>query len=356
MNRLSHLLQSLPPPARNGVIIGGALILSAVFLMLFGWLLYELGAMFINLAFSLGLRGLGNLLVDILNTDAVAILTWLVLTFAFLRFAKRRGFIMGMDSLLWRPGLPAWGGASPAPMQAFGTIPIALLDNDGKLAFKTAFGDLGGANILPLREIPKGAKLVAVEDRASVTVELPSAIQYWWTLPYGAAPALFFIAYLPLGGILGGMLAVQSSALLGFVWAGLGVVLAVFAGVMTFFILRRLTHPKIRIHVTQEAVHLGKLMIPRDANFGGIWAGGEQTAQRESDGKSMHPVTSFKREGMMWTELRVSYGRWGETLPYMMPKDEAYDYVLWLAEILEWVSKPDARENIPEAGIRAQAF
>lgn len=356
MNKLSHLLQSLPPPARNGVIIGDALILSGLVLMLFGWLLYELGAMFINLAFSLGWRGLGNLLADILNTDAVAILAWLVLAFAFLRFAKRRGLIMGMDWLLWRPRLPSWKASPPAPLQASGTIPLALLDDDGKLAFKTAFGGFTGGNVLPLRDVPKGAKILAVNERESVTVELPTAIQYWWTLPYGAAPALFFVAYLPLGSILGGMLAVQSSALLGFVWAGLGITLAVVAGVMTFFSLRRLTHPKIRIHVTQEAVHLGKLMIPRDANFGGIWAGGEQTAQRDSDGKSMHPVTSFKREGMMWTELRVSYGRWGETLPYMMPKDEAYDYVLWLAEILEWVSKPDARENIPEAGIRAQAF
>lgn len=356
MNRLSQLLQSLPPPARNWVIIGGALILSALFLMLFGWLFLEVGVWLINTLFWFQLDALGYMVSAIVLSDLTVIIVWLGLAYLLLRIARRRGTIQGMDWLLWRPRLPTRTPSIPAPLQASGTIPIALLDNDGKLAFRTAFGGLGDGNVLPLRDVPKGAKLVAVNDRESITVELPTAIRYWWTFPYLAAPLLCVFVFLPVGGTIGVYFALQANAVLGLIWPVLGGAVAILAGVMTYFGLRRLTHPKTLFHITQEAVQVGKIVIPRDEHFGGLWSGGEQMMQRKPEEQSMHPVKGFKDDGMFWTPLRVTYGRWGEPLPYMLPKDEANDYILWIAEILEWVSPPEERANIPEAGIRAQSF
>jgi len=123
---------------------------------------------------------------------------------------------------------------------------------------------------------------------------------------------------------------------------------------LVFFIwLQKITHPTITIQITPTEIHVGDLQFDR-ADFHGFRTGNSESSG-EGDKSSWTP-DGIGHNQLMWTALRPQIGRWGEELPYMVPKTVAHDYVIWLNEVAAHVGAPAPKQTAPEEGRREQRF
>jgi hypothetical protein len=78
-------------------------------------------------------------------------------------------------------------------------IPIPILDNERKMSSKATFKawGFGSTNKIPVRDVPKGVKVIQI-NRENAEIEIPTAIKYWWAVPYIAVVPFYFFIALPL--------------------------------------------------------------------------------------------------------------------------------------------------------------
>lgn len=67
-------------------------------------------------------------------------------------------------------------------------------------------------------------------------------------------------------------------------------------------------------------------------------------------------VESWDAKGVGFKTLRLSYGPWGEDLPYMANAYHAIEYVNWMNAIIAEVGKPAPAATDVGSGRREQAF
>ncbi|WP_208352870.1 hypothetical protein [Pseudaestuariivita rosea] len=205
------------------------------------------------------------------------------------------------------------------------------------------------------REMPNGAKIHAAQNGSDETIEvsLPTHIRTWWILPYVLAPFLLYIAIV-LGGIWGIVedswtqdnfgRSVYNEAY--FTFQPMITLIIVFSGLL--FLLYWLLNPRTRIIITSEVITIGRYCFDRK-HTGGMRLG----YSVQCDGET--PLM-FKNRQMVFAGLRMSYGPWGEDLPYMVNKYHGAEYVMWLNGLIANAKMSDIIDETVQRGHREQLF
>lgn len=194
----------------------------------------------------------------------------------------------------------------------------------------------------PVRSVPQGTILVSrTADQAVLKVK--SAIRFWcWFMP-----TLFVglaVLSVPLGAAAGFMIYADTpnnyrlDPTQFMMWGaiiptGLCLIIAVKA--------YSSTRPWVLVTITPETIRYGDALFDRD-HTNGMQVG---YYTDEADLKSSFLMPSFGVQA-----LRLTYGRWGEDLKYMVDKYHASEIVIWMNEIIDGVGAPPPKRYDPYAG------
>lgn len=215
------------------------------------------------------------------------------------------------------------------------------------LGEKTGFpvpGNVAAENIRfqPVRSSPKGTR-VETQSEGSVTLCFKAAIRFWWPLPYAVIVCAVVVG-LPLGWILGATLRSPFEPYNGgpLFWT-----IAIFAAatVASF----RLTRPWVKLVANKRYIHIGPYYFDRD-HYGGMRVGYELQTGASVLKNDFHDLSIGLQA------IRLTYGPWGEDLPYLVNGYHANAIVLWLNLMIASVDEPPVGPTSSEHGKRTQAF
>lgn len=234
---------------------------------------------------------------------------------------------------------------------------MAIQDKARELAQQAGFdvpGKQTGENITfqPVRQTPKGTRIEA-EAPGSITIRFKAVIRTWWILPWLLIPGTIFLS-LPTGLFIG----IYLNPFNGFYsqgawqsWQSFWVLVTPLLFLAATIISYRLTHLWVKLVATPNHIQVGPYYFDR-TKYGGMRLGYEIT------GKSAESMlkNDFHDISIGMQALRLSYGLWGEDLPYLVNKYHANEIVLWLnIMIARTIAKPAGATDI-ETGQRKQVF
>lgn len=193
------------------------------------------------------------------------------------------------------------------------------------------------------RETPNGTMLLeASSEKARIRVK--SAIRYWcWVLP-GALSIASLLIGIPLGAAIGYSIfednpnSWQLNPVSYMVWGSIittGLFIAV--AVYSFFA----TRPWVLITIDPKTIRYGSYKFDRRYHEG--MQIGYETGETELK-------NSFFDQSFGAQTLRLTYGPWGEDLPYLVNSYHAPEIVIWMNRIIENVGAPPAKRSDPYAG------
>jgi len=212
-----------------------------------------------------------------------------------------------------------------------------------------------GTEFVKVREHPKGTK-IGKSQPGSVLLRVRAAIRFWWKAFY--LMLILCVAAPFIGGPIGfagGIMSAEAAAQRGvFDRAGFG---DVFAGAfwttvimigLTIWVFR-LTRPWVEIYADANEVRVGSQRFDR-THYGHFRLGYEIQTSEGLLKNDFHDL-DIGLQG-----LRLSYGLWGEDLPYLVNKYHANEIVLWLNAMIAQTAKPVEAAPIRETGQRQQEF
>ncbi|WP_424991316.1 hypothetical protein [Fluviibacterium sp. S390] len=193
-----------------------------------------------------------------------------------------------------------------------------------------------------VRDVPQGTMIVSrTADQAVLKVK--SAIRFWcWFLP----TTFFVLAVLsvPVGSAVGFMIYTEQGR--GFrgdpasfvMWGAL-----IPAGIclLIAFMTYGSTRPWVLVAITPDTIRYGDATYDRDHSRGMRIGYTSDETQLKS---------SFLAPSFGVQTLRLTYGRWGEDLKYMVDKYHAPEIVIWMNEIIDSVGAPPPKRYDPYAG------
>lgn len=192
-------------------------------------------------------------------------------------------------------------------------------------------------------QTPNGTRLVKqADDEVIMTVRY--VLQFWWPwLPIGLL--LFTIFGAPLVG------------------AGVGAIISDWQynripGAIVFFVLGSIaatvlaflrTRGEVTVIAQEDKIQFGHKVYDR-RYFGGMRIG--YTVDTNDGSLKEH----FLDQQMGYAALRLTYGRWGEDLPYLVNKYHAPEIVIWMNELIASVGAPPPKDIDASQGLRGQIF
>lgn len=193
-----------------------------------------------------------------------------------------------------------------------------------------------------VRETPQGTMVVSLTSDEAV-LKVKSAIRFWcWFLP--TTFIVMAVVSVPLGSMVGFMIYAEQRnnfrldpSEYMFWGALIPAVICLVVAWMTF----GSTRPWVRISITPEAIRYGDALYDRQFS-NGMRIG---YTSDEADLKTSLLAPSFGVQA-----LRLTYGRWGEDLKYMVNKHHASEIVIWMNEIIDSVGSPPPKRYDPYAG------
>ena len=188
----------------------------------------------------------------------------------------------------------------------------------------------------PVRKTPVGTRLVRQSpDEAVLTVK--SAIHFWcWAAPAMLGVATFIA--IPVGGWVGftnyreGLEYIQMFNPQGAFDATLNTAVIMsavcfVAAIVSYF----MTRPNVRVVITPRTIQYG------DKRFDRLYSEGVRAGFTS---KEVDLPASFTQGKFGVTNIRLTYGRWGEDLKYMINAHHANEIVIWMNEIIDGVGAP----------------
>lgn len=201
---------------------------------------------------------------------------------------------------------------------------------------------------VPVRKSPKGTVLEH-QTKDSVTLSFKAAIRFWWMLPY-ALLVVTVLGSLPLGLFIGTFLNPfelwQAQA-----WQTFFNISLFFTPVLLLaatIISLRLTQPWVRLVANREHIQVGSLVFQRKL-YAGMRLGYEIKTTNGILKNDFHDL-SIGLQG-----IRLSYGLWGEDLPYLVNGYHANEIVLWLNMKISETAAP-VQAPLSTSGDRQQTF
>lgn len=140
---------------------------------------------------------------------------------------------------------------------------------------------------------------------------------------------IFIIFFLPMIG--SGIVLIFADA--GLVMLVIGLI---FSGLLLLWCF-----PMVEVRVNPETIKVGGYLFDRRYT-GGFRIGYEM----ESPDKSFTPMTG----------LRMSYGPWGEDLPFLVSKNRSVEMINWMNQAIDHVALPDTSKNTPGASAQNEVF
>lgn len=210
------------------------------------------------------------------------------------------------------------------------------------------------AKTITPREYPKGARVHQLPSQQSDTavLSLPTHYRSWWIVPAFLAIPLIMAA-ITWGGSAGFVPDEWVTDTWGrqqyragyFTYAPMIMAITITVGALIFVHFRFNRHTTITI--TPDMITIGRFHFDRKY-AGSLRLGYEIDYQGDQ--------SSFIRGQFLFSGLRLSYGPWGEDLPYMVDRYHAAEYVNWVNLFVEQVGSPPAAENNASEGRREQIF
>lgn len=111
-------------------------------------------------------------------------------------------------------------------------------------------------------------------------------------------------------------------------------------------------HPKVQITATADTIKVANLIFDRQ-HYGGMRIGYNVQGEAVKIG-TFDTVMGDHFMGV--SGLRISYGRWGEDLDYMVNKYHAAEYVVWMNEQIEAIGRPEPKQHDPAKGRKKAEF
>lgn len=196
-----------------------------------------------------------------------------------------------------------------------------------------------------VRTNPVGTRIIR-KSPDEVILEVKSAVRFWcW-----AAPAISILAAIlafPVGGWLGfktyeastpnWQFNARTAAEISFTTALILCAICLSVAVFSYFSTRRY----IRVVITPRTIAYG------DRRFDRRFSHGLRVGYSNNDTDLPSSILA-PRFGV--TLVRLTYGRWGEDLRYMINAYHADEIVIWMNEIIDSVGAPPPPRNDPYAG------
>ena len=194
------------------------------------------------------------------------------------------------------------------------------------------------------RETPKGTTLVKHTDD-EVIMRVRFVLQYWW--PF--LPVLLFAFTIfgapALGTAVGFMISSWDTNLV-----PITVTAFVLASIFATIVAVKRTRGEVTVIVQPDKIKFGDKVYDRR------YHNGMRIGYTIDDGGDDSLKTDFLDQQMGFAALRLTYGRWGEDLPYLVNKYHSAEIVIWMNELIASVGAPAQRDIDPSRGIRQQRF
>jgi hypothetical protein len=210
-------------------------------------------------------------------------------------------------------------------------------------------GGIGGVVYEKPRLSPKGT-IVEAQSDDSVTLRFRAALRTWWVLPYIMLP-ITIVGSIPLGLFIGtymnpvNMFQHQSAWQGYFNTALWGTPVAM---VIATYLVWRWTQPLVKVVANRQYIQVGSQYFERE-NYGGMRLGYEIETSMGLLKNDFHDL-SIGLQG-----IRLSYGRWGEDLPYLVNSYHANEIVLWL-NVKIGETEAAIAAPVSQTGNRPQSF
>ncbi|MDW3181645.1 hypothetical protein [Roseobacter sp.] len=197
-----------------------------------------------------------------------------------------------------------------------------------------------------IRETPVGTSIIQISDEKAV-LEVQSVIQFWcWFAPL-TLTVLAFVA-IPVGAWLGYVF-YEATITQGWQFNSRDAVGASLRGAIILpalalgaaFLSYRHYRPQVRVTITPDMIQYG------DRKFDRQYSGGVRIGYYSQEAEL---GTSFTQGRFGVTLMRLSYGRWGEDLKYMVSSYHAPEIVVWMNEIIDGVGEQITPRHDPYAG------
>jgi hypothetical protein len=210
----------------------------------------------------------------------------------------------------------------------------------------------------PVRQMPKGTRLIESNPGKSVTLEFKAAVRFWWKVPYLLIPVCLAAPF--IGATVAGWMAAEAASnrsyednqRYGYIdvaeaafQGGLWLTIAMIALAIAIFFFSR---PWVRLHADHGTIQVGGMRFDR-GQFGGMRIGYEI----ETGGAMLK--NDFHDLDIGLQGLRLVYGPWGEDLPWLVNRYHAPAIVLWMNVQIDSSAAPRSRP-ISETGNRPEIF
>jgi len=210
---------------------------------------------------------------------------------------------------------------------------------DGGTAGKARLSDY---TVTP-RSTPKGTTLVKQSDD-EVIMTVRYVLQFWWPWLPVALLAFTIVGAAPLGSFIGVAISDwDSNRVPG------TVMVFVLGSLIATIIAYRNTRGEVPIVAQADKIKVGDKVFDR-RHYGGMRMG----YTVESDDGALK--NDFLDQQMGYAALRLSYGRWGEDLPYLVNKYHAPEIVIWMNELIDSMGAAPAKDVDAAKGLRGQIF
>lgn len=193
-----------------------------------------------------------------------------------------------------------------------------------------------GTPVTP-RSTPKGTRIIQ-QSPDQITLGIRYVMRFWWPyLPIGML--IFTVFAVP---VIGGFIAAITGAI------GFPVFLFLASIVGTIFAFTQ-TRGEVQVIVQPDKMKFGAKTYDRKY-YNGMRLG----YQIATDDNALK--NDFFDKSMGMSALRLTYGPWGEDLPYLVNSYHAAEIVTWMNPLIDAVGAPPPRENAPSEGRREQSF
>lgn len=192
----------------------------------------------------------------------------------------------------------------------------------------------GDIYVQPVRKTPKGVVLVSASaDKAVFTVK--SVVRFWfWFLPIAFLAASFTIV-----PFIGSMVMATNRN----IGPQMGIIFPVLLTLAAAIFAYVRTRPNVMFSVTPNLIQYGTTKYDRK-HYSGMQTG-YSVQSREGLKNDVFDIAAGNL-----TALRLTYGRWGEDLPYLVNGYHAAEIVNWMNEIIDGVGAPQRPRNDPYSG------
>jgi hypothetical protein len=193
-----------------------------------------------------------------------------------------------------------------------------------------------------VRETPKGTRLVKLREGEFVVLKFRAAIRFWYLVAFAAVPAVF---------VLGGPIGFAASLIFrtgpyGLPNTGAYFWVFVILSVLAYLAIRR-AYPWVTLIATPQYIKVGKLYFDR-GHYGGMRTGYEISTSAGLLKNDFHDL------GIGLVALRLSYGLWGEDLPYLVNRYHGAEIVIWMNYMIGLAEAE--KEPSPQTGVRSQQY